>query len=371
MHWEMLGPLVVCGFAMGVLLGGAEVATVAFSDEHGHQAARRPDAGDCGRSAACWPGVVTGAVTDQAVQRDPVPLGAARARPADAAAAVRRTSFVLLAVFLFLAGLRDLPHADRQLRVDRGDGAGGPAHRGHDAVHHRARRGPGAGRGAGRAGWSTPPGHRRATGCRWSPGLGGAAFAFARSARVSAAATIAHRIVRVRRRAGGVDQHPLGHREVGQQQLAPGPHAASATPPTPRVRAYGGRASIGSGGPAAGTARSRGPRACPPARVGRTSSCVPQLGLGAGRVDHAQRLGDAGGLRRRRCRDPRRRAGWAPHRWCAVRKLSISATWTQRSRCGSEAAYAPTVGRDARRRARAPPGWPRPSSPRRRRCRTS
>jgi MFS family permease len=35
MPWGVLAPLIACAFAMGVLLGGAEVATVAFSDERG------------------------------------------------------------------------------------------------------------------------------------------------------------------------------------------------------------------------------------------------------------------------------------------------------------------------------------------------
>ncbi len=35
MGWPVLGPLTVCAFAMGVLFGGAEVATVAFADELG------------------------------------------------------------------------------------------------------------------------------------------------------------------------------------------------------------------------------------------------------------------------------------------------------------------------------------------------
>jgi len=35
MHWAVLGPMTACGFMMGAMFGGAEVATVAFSDEHG------------------------------------------------------------------------------------------------------------------------------------------------------------------------------------------------------------------------------------------------------------------------------------------------------------------------------------------------
>ena len=35
MPWPVLAPLIACAFTMGALLGGAEVATVAFSDELG------------------------------------------------------------------------------------------------------------------------------------------------------------------------------------------------------------------------------------------------------------------------------------------------------------------------------------------------
>jgi predicted MFS family arabinose efflux permease len=35
--WRVLAPMTVCAFGMGVLFGGAEVATVAFSDEAGHK----------------------------------------------------------------------------------------------------------------------------------------------------------------------------------------------------------------------------------------------------------------------------------------------------------------------------------------------
>ncbi len=38
MGWRVLGPLTVCSFTMGILFGGAEVATVAFSEELGHKA---------------------------------------------------------------------------------------------------------------------------------------------------------------------------------------------------------------------------------------------------------------------------------------------------------------------------------------------
>ena len=46
-------PLVVCAFTLGALLGGAEVATVAFSDEHGAKPLSRAAARRSGRWAAC------------------------------------------------------------------------------------------------------------------------------------------------------------------------------------------------------------------------------------------------------------------------------------------------------------------------------
>jgi MFS family permease len=107
MPWRMLGPLVGCAFAMGMLLGGAEVATVAFSDEHGHKALS-------GMLLGIWAlgslvaGVVTGAVRMRA-------SNAARFRWGMLALAVLVVplpfvhSFGLLAVFLFLSGFAISP----------------------------------------------------------------------------------------------------------------------------------------------------------------------------------------------------------------------------------------------------------------------
>lgn len=107
MHWEMLAPLVVCGFAMGILLGGAEVATVAFSQEQGDKAL-------AGLMLALWAlgsllaGVVTGAAHITV-------SNATRFRWGLLALAVLMVplpfvdSFVLLAVFLFLAGFAISP----------------------------------------------------------------------------------------------------------------------------------------------------------------------------------------------------------------------------------------------------------------------
>jgi MFS family permease len=63
--WRMLGPLVACGAAMGFLLGGTEVGTVAFADEHGVKALS-------GLALAVWAlgsllaGVVTGGIQTSA-----------------------------------------------------------------------------------------------------------------------------------------------------------------------------------------------------------------------------------------------------------------------------------------------------------------
>jgi MFS family permease len=107
MPWGMLGPLVACGFAMGVLLGGAEVATVAFSDELGNRAL-------AGLMLALWAlgsllaGVVTGALRITA-------SNATRFRYGLLALAVLMVplpfvdDFLLLAVFLFLAGFAISP----------------------------------------------------------------------------------------------------------------------------------------------------------------------------------------------------------------------------------------------------------------------
>ena len=107
MHWEVLAPLVVCAFAMGVLLGGAEVATVAFSDEHGS----KPLAG---LMLALWAlgsllaGVITGAVRIRMAN-------SARFRWGLLALGLLMLplpfvdSFTLLAVFLFLSGFAISP----------------------------------------------------------------------------------------------------------------------------------------------------------------------------------------------------------------------------------------------------------------------
>jgi len=107
MAWSVLGPLVVCAFMMGMLFGGAEVATVAFADEHGAKSLS-------GVLLAIWAlgsllsGLATGTVHLKAAPATrfrwgllllgllmvPLPFV---------------TSFLLLAVFLFLAGFAISP----------------------------------------------------------------------------------------------------------------------------------------------------------------------------------------------------------------------------------------------------------------------
>jgi MFS family permease len=107
MGWAVLAPLTVCAFAMGILFGGAEVATVAFSEELGAKAAS-------GVLLAIWAlgsllsGLVTGAVHLQASNATrfrwwlltlgllmlPLPFVG---------------GFVLLGLFLFLAGFAISP----------------------------------------------------------------------------------------------------------------------------------------------------------------------------------------------------------------------------------------------------------------------
>jgi MFS family permease len=107
MPWRMLGPLVACAIAMGFLLGGTEVATVAFSDDLGAKAVS-------GLLLALWAlgsllaGVVTGAVQTSA-------SNASRFRWGMLALAVLMLplpfvhGFVLLAACLFLSGFAISP----------------------------------------------------------------------------------------------------------------------------------------------------------------------------------------------------------------------------------------------------------------------
>ena len=107
MPWRMLGPLVACAFMMGALLGGAEVATVAFSDELGAKPLS-------GLMLALWAlgsllsGLVTGAVHLRA-------SNASRFRWGMLALGLLMlplpfvNGFVLLGVFLFLSGFAISP----------------------------------------------------------------------------------------------------------------------------------------------------------------------------------------------------------------------------------------------------------------------
>lgn len=105
--WGVLAPLVICAFAMGGLLGGAEVATVALSEELGAKALS-------GLMLAIWAvgsllaGVVTGAVHLQA-------SNASRFRWGMLALGSLMlplpfvNGFATLALFLFLSGLAIAP----------------------------------------------------------------------------------------------------------------------------------------------------------------------------------------------------------------------------------------------------------------------
>ena len=107
MPWGLLAPLVACAFTMGALLGGAEVATVAFSDEQGAKPLS-------GLLLAIWAlgsllsGVITGALRLRA-------SNAARFRWGMLALGLLMLplpfvdGFVLLAVFLFLSGFAISP----------------------------------------------------------------------------------------------------------------------------------------------------------------------------------------------------------------------------------------------------------------------
>jgi predicted MFS family arabinose efflux permease len=105
--WPVLAPLIACAFAMGALLGGAEVATVAFSDELGAKPLS-------GLMLALWAlgsllsGVITGALRQKA-------SNATRFRWGMLALGLLMLplpfvdGFVPLGVFLFLSGFAISP----------------------------------------------------------------------------------------------------------------------------------------------------------------------------------------------------------------------------------------------------------------------
>ena len=107
MPWGVLGPLIFCAFLMGALLGGAEVATVAFSDELGSKPLS-------GLMLAIWAvgsllsGIVTGAIHMRATN-------ATRFRWGMLALGLLMLplpfvgGFVTLAMFLFLSGFAISP----------------------------------------------------------------------------------------------------------------------------------------------------------------------------------------------------------------------------------------------------------------------
>lgn len=107
MPWNVLGPLIFCAFLMGALLGGAEVATVAFSEELGSKPLS-------GLMLSIWAvgsllsGIVTGAIHMRA-------SNATRFRWGMLALGLLMLplpfvgSFVTLGVFLFLSGFAISP----------------------------------------------------------------------------------------------------------------------------------------------------------------------------------------------------------------------------------------------------------------------
>ena len=132
MHWWMRARRSSsCCFGLGILFGGAEVATVAFTEEQGNEALRRGAAGALGRWGACSAGMVTarsagGSTAAPAAASGPLALAAAHGP-----AAASSSSCWLMARVLFVAGFAIAPDADRHAGAGRGDGAGGPADRGH------------------------------------------------------------------------------------------------------------------------------------------------------------------------------------------------------------------------------------------------
>jgi MFS family permease len=107
MGWSVLGPLTVSAFGLGMLFGGCEVATIAFSEELGHKAYSGP-------LLAIWAlgsllaGLITGALNIQAAS-------ATRYRWGFLTLGLLMTplpfvhNFPLMGLFLFLAGFAISP----------------------------------------------------------------------------------------------------------------------------------------------------------------------------------------------------------------------------------------------------------------------
>ena len=107
MGWWILAPLVVASFGLGMLFGGAEVSTVAFSEELGSKAAAGPLLG-IWALGSLLSGLITGAITWQA-------SNATRFRWGMLALALLMTplpfvdSFLVMGGLLFVAGFAISP----------------------------------------------------------------------------------------------------------------------------------------------------------------------------------------------------------------------------------------------------------------------
>lgn len=102
MPWHVMGPLAVVSLALGMLFGGTEVATIAFSDEHGHR-------GLAGLVLAAWSigsmlsGVVVGTIHWRASPATRVRWGSL-AMALGAVPLLFAGSLASAAAFLFVAG---------------------------------------------------------------------------------------------------------------------------------------------------------------------------------------------------------------------------------------------------------------------------
>jgi len=107
MGWQVLAPLVIASFGVGILFGAAEVATVAFSEELGSKAAAGPLLA-LFALGSLLSGFITGAITWRASNRT-------RFRWGTLALALSMTplpfvhSFLLMGLLLFLAGFAISP----------------------------------------------------------------------------------------------------------------------------------------------------------------------------------------------------------------------------------------------------------------------
>lgn len=141
MPWRVVGPLGVVSLALGMLFGATEVATIAFTDEHGHRDL-------AGVVLAAWSigsmasGIVVGSVAWRTRARDAGAVGFARDGGRRGAPAVRRLAARGRRAAV-PGGLGHRPH-DGLLDLAGGvRGARRPAHRGDGAAvdgHHRRRR---------------------------------------------------------------------------------------------------------------------------------------------------------------------------------------------------------------------------------------